>query len=128
MGAETGTRISGVANVAVPVADTDRAVEFYTGALGFEVRVDAPFGDGLRWVEVAPAGAITTIALAPPGEVRPGVDSGIRLLTADADADHAALSAAGVDVDPEVMRWPGVPPMFGLRDPDGNRLYVVQQM
>ena len=127
MSREMGTLISGIANVAVPVTDTDRAVKFYTGTLGFEVRMDAPFGEGLRWVEVAPAGATTTIALAPPGEVRPGVDSGIRLVTADADADHAALVAAGVDVDPEVMRWPGVPPMFGLRDPDGNRLYVVQQ-
>ena len=31
------------------------------------------------------------------------------------------------DVDDEVMRWPGVPPMFGVRDPEGNRLYVVER-
>jgi lactoylglutathione lyase len=55
-----------------------------------------------------------------------GVDTGVRLSVADAAATHAALSAAGVDVDGEVMRWPGVPPMFSFRDPDGNTLYVVE--
>ena len=43
------------------------------------------------------------------------------------DADHAALKAAGVDVDEEVARWGGpIPPMFWLRDPDGNSLIVVE--
>jgi len=45
----------------------------------------------------------------------------------DVDADHAALKAAGIDVDDEVTRFGGsVPPMFWLRDPDGNSLIVVQ--
>jgi len=56
----------------------------------------------------------------------PGLDTGIRLATGGAEADHADLLAAGVDVDPEIMRWPGVPPMFTLRDPDGNRLVIVE--
>jgi predicted enzyme related to lactoylglutathione lyase len=121
------SRITGVGTVAVPVTDHDRAIDFYVGTLGFEKRLDAAFGAGQRWVEVAPPGAATTIALAPPGSVRPGVDTGIRLSTADADADHAGLRERGVDADPEVMRWPGVPPMFSFRDPDGNTLYVVGQ-
>jgi predicted enzyme related to lactoylglutathione lyase len=124
----TEVRITKVANVAVPVSDHDRALEFYVGTLGFEKRMDAEFGPGQRWVEVAPSGATTTVALAPPGDVSIGVDTGIRLSTPDAASDHAALLQAGADVDPEVMNWPGVPPMFGLRDPDGNRLYVVQTM
>ena len=122
------TTVSKVGTVAVPVTDVDRALEFYVGTLGFEKRVDARFGDGLRWVEVAPAGAATTVALAPVGADFPaGTDTGIRLTSADADADHTALRGAGADVDDEVLRWPGVPPMFSLRDPDGNRLYLVQQ-
>ena len=122
------TNISQVGAVAVPVTDVDRALEFYVGTLGFETRVDAPFGDGLRWVEVAPAGSATTVALAPVGpELPAGTDTGIRLTSADADADHAILRGAGAHVDDEVLRWPGVPPMFSLRDPDGNRLYVVQR-
>jgi len=47
----------------------------------------------------------------------------------DAGADHAELTARGVDADAEVMRMGGpVPPMFSFRDPDGNRLVVVEQM
>ena len=118
--------IRSMANVAVPVADHERSLAFYVGVLGFEVRRDAPFGQGLRWVEVAPEGAATTIALAPPGETRPGVDSGIRLATADCAADHRRLREQGIDVS-ELMAWPGVPPMFSLCDPDGNTLYVVEQ-
>jgi hypothetical protein len=43
-----------------------------------------------------------------------------------AAADHAALLAAEVDADPQILCFPGVPPMFTFRDPDGNRLYVVE--
>lgn len=120
------TGITQVRTVTVPVENPDRALEFYVGTLGMEVRVDAEFNEGQRWIEVAPAGAETTISLAPPGDVPAGRDSGIRLATQDAGVDHASLLERGVDVDPEVMRWPGVPPMFSLRDPDGNTLYVVQ--
>lgn len=125
---QTSTRITDVATVGVPVSDQDRALAFYVGTLGFETRRDAVFGAGMRWIEVAPPGATTTIAILPPGGGQPtGVDTGIRLTTEDAAADHADLRAAGVDTDPEVMRWPGVPPMFSLRDPDGNTFYLVER-
>jgi len=124
----TGAVVTGVANIGIPVADHDRAIAFYVEQLGFEVRRDATFGGGMRWVEVAPPGAATTIALAPsPSGKSTGVDTGVRLSVADADAIHAVLSAAGVDLDVEVMRWPGVPPMFSFRDPDGNTLYLVEE-
>jgi predicted enzyme related to lactoylglutathione lyase len=125
---ETKTRITAVGTVGVPTTDQDRALDFYVGTLGFENRRDATFGNGLRWIEVAPAGAASTIALAPAPPGSPvGVDTGIRLSTTDAEADHAHLLANGVDVDAEIMRWGGpVPPMFTFRDPDGNTLYVVE--
>jgi catechol 2,3-dioxygenase-like lactoylglutathione lyase family enzyme len=122
------TAITGIGTVAVPAADQERSLAFYTDILGFEKVRDVPFGDDQRWIEVAPRGAATTIAIAPPGTSPVGVDTGIRLTTDDAEGDHAALLAHGVDVDAEIRRWPGVPPMFTLRDPDGNRLYVVQRM
>jgi len=115
--------------VCVTVADTDRAIDFYVGTLGFEKVVDIDMGEGMRWVEVAVSGTPTTIALAPPpqGAEAGGVQTGICLDTSDVDADHAALKAAGAAVDEEVTRWGGpVPPMFWLRDPDGNSLIVVQ--
>ena len=124
---EQATRITELATVAVPVTDQDRALEFYVGTLGFEVRLDAEFGGGQRWIEVAPPGGATTLALPPLGDVPTGVDTGIRLTTESAADDHAALLAKGVDVDPEILQWPGVPPMFSLRDPDGNRLYLVER-
>src|SRR4051794_30675164 len=121
--------VTQVGRVCVTVADTDRAIDFYVETLGFEKVVDEPMGEGMRWVEVSVAGAPTTIALAPPpqGQEAGGSQTGICLDTSDVDADHAALKSAGVDVDDEVSRFGGpVPPMFWLRDPDGNSLIVVQ--
>jgi catechol 2,3-dioxygenase-like lactoylglutathione lyase family enzyme len=115
------TRITGVGTVAVPVTDQDRALDFYVGQLGFETRRDVPFGDG-RWIEVAPPGAATTIALVPAG-----IPAGIRLTTEDAGADHADLRSGGVGTDPEVMHLPEAPAMFALRDPDGNTLILVEE-
>jgi catechol 2,3-dioxygenase-like lactoylglutathione lyase family enzyme len=121
--------ISKVGRVCVTIADTDRALDFYVGTLGFEKVVDEPMGPDMRWVEVQVGGAETTIALAPPpqGQEAGGSQTGICLDTSDVDAAHEALKAAGADVDDEVSRFGGpVPPMFWLRDPDGNSLIVVQ--
>jgi catechol 2,3-dioxygenase-like lactoylglutathione lyase family enzyme len=121
--------ISKVGRVCVTTADTDRAIGFYVGTLGFEKVVDEPMGPDMRWVEVAIPGAETTIALAPPppGQPAGGSQTGICLDTSDVDGAHAALRDAGADVDAEVSRYGGpVPPMFWLRDPDGNSLIVVQ--
>ena len=118
-----------VGRVCVTVADTDRAIEFYVDTLGFEKVVDVPMGPDMRWVEVKPNGRETNIALAPPppGQTPGGQQTGICIDTTDIDADHAALKAAGVDVDDEVSRFGGpVPPMFWFRDPDGNSLLIVE--
>jgi catechol 2,3-dioxygenase-like lactoylglutathione lyase family enzyme len=120
-----------VGRVCVTVADTDRALDFYVNTLGFEKVVDLPMGDAGRWVEVALQGTPTTIALAPPppGTEAGGSQTGIILDTSDVDADHAALRTSGADVDDEVSRYGGpVPPMFWLRDPDGNSLIIVQPL
>ena len=129
--ADTGsaTRISHVGTVMVPVTDQDKAIDFYVNTLGFELVGDTPFGNGDRWVEVAPAGADTTIALAPPPPGKPvgNMETGIALHTDDIDAIHADLKAAGVDVDAEVSRMGDpVPPLLWFRDPDGNTLMVVE--
>ena len=115
----------GILNVAIPVTDHDRAIGFYTDMLGFEVRFEATFGPGLRWVEVAPAGAQTVLALAP-AQGGAGVDTGVRLTTTDAAAAHERLRSLGVAVD-DILTMPGVPPMFVFRDLDGNRLYAVEE-
>ena len=125
----TKTNITHVGTVIVPVSDQDQALEFYVDKLGFEQRADVPFGKGDRWLEVAPPGAATTVALIPPREGEPtGIDTHVAFTTADVDADHASLRDRGVEVDEEVMRMGDpVPPMFFFRDLDGNRFLIVQQ-
>jgi predicted enzyme related to lactoylglutathione lyase len=125
----TKTRVNKINTIVVPVSDRERAIEFYVERLGLEKRIDVPFGNGERWVEVAPADAETTIALAPPppGTSTGNRETGIGLQTDDIDAYHAELKANGVDVDPEISRMGDpVPPLFWLRDPEGNTLMVVQ--
>lgn len=125
----SGINVAQVATVMVPVADQDRAIEFYVEKLGFEKRTDVPFGDGNRWVEVAPVGAATTVALVQPMEGQEvGIEARVAFESTDIEADHAALRGRGVDVDAEVMRMGGpVPPMFFFRDQDGNRLLIVER-
>jgi catechol 2,3-dioxygenase-like lactoylglutathione lyase family enzyme len=126
---KTATRISKLGVVVIPVIDQDRAIEFYVDTLGFEKRADVPFGNGYRWVEVAPPGAVTTIAICPPppGKSAGNVETGIGLHTDDIDAVHADLKDRGVDVDAEISRMGDpVPPLFWLRDPEGNTLMVVE--
>lgn len=123
----SATSFRGVGTICVPTRNQDELLAFYTEQLGMELRVRMPMAPGVDWVEVAPPGAATTIALAPPPpnvEVG-GIQTGIILQADDVDAAHAALVAAGIDVDPEVTRMGDpVPPMFWLRDPDGNVLMV----
>jgi len=117
--------ISGLHTVGIPVTDQNAALAFYE-ALGFETRLDVPMGEGVRWIEVAPPGAPVSLALEPAHAERPaGVETGIRFAAGDADAANAAMRSRGVDAD-DVLRWPGVPPLFAFRDQDGNGLEIVE--
>jgi len=83
-------------------------------------------GDGGRWLQVAPPlGRVPIALVASVGDTPTGIDTGITLATRDAEADHASLARAGVDVD-ELLRWPGVPVMFAFRDHDGNQLKIME--
>ena len=87
--------------------------------------MDAEFAPGQRWIEVAPTGAPASIALVQSRPENPaGIDTGIRLSTTDAVGDHEALRAKGVDVEELI---PEPVPMFVIRDPDANTLYVVER-
>ena len=82
--------------VSVPVSDQERAKRFYVETLGFEVRTDAPFAPGMRWVEVAPpdAGAsltlVTWLESMPPGSLQ-----GLVVSTDDVHATYRAGGAWG---------------------------------
>jgi lactoylglutathione lyase len=123
------TSITDVRTVGIPVTDQDQALAFYVDRLGFEKRLDAPISPTVRWIEVAPPGAATSIALTGNDDdagLAAGIDTGIRFTVPDAEAEHAAMRDHGVTVS-EVIRWEGVPAMYAVDDPDGNRFYVVEE-
>jgi lactoylglutathione lyase len=121
------TTITDVRTVGIGVRDQEAAVSFYVDTLGFEKRFDAQISPEMRWIEVAPGGATTSLALShtqkPTGVT---TDTGIRYVVPDVDAEYAAMRQSGVDVS-EVIRWEGVPPMYSFDDPDGNRFYIVEE-
>lgn len=113
--------------VSVPVSDQDRAKHFYVEQLGFELTKDGPFkmaGQHLRWVEVAPKGARTALALTTWwSDLAPL--AGMSIFSTDIDADYNILTSRGVIFD-------GPPrTSLGMRialfsDPDGNRWHLTQ--
>jgi catechol 2,3-dioxygenase-like lactoylglutathione lyase family enzyme len=127
-------QITQAANVVVPVSDIERALAFYTGTLGFEVRQDFTYETGERWLEVVPPGAETALNLARSDEA--GIETRVILVTQDLDADRRELEAEGVETSPnltpgEVVVWGGTPlagrpPMFFFEDPDGNEFLLVE--
>jgi lactoylglutathione lyase len=119
--------IVGIGTVGIPVDDQDRALAFYRDVLGFAVMVDTPLPQtASRWIMLAPPGSAVSIALvAATDDVPAGVETGVRFASADAAATHGALSARGADVG-ALLEWPGVPPMFAVRDTEGNRFEVIE--
>ena len=120
------TTITTIRTVAIPAADQDRTIAFFVEQLGFEQRMDAELTEGFRWVEVAAPASDVSVSIVSASERYPtGVDTGIRFVTTDAEAEHASMKEQGVDVD-DILRWPGVPPMFSFRDIDGNVFYLAE--
>ena len=124
----SATTVSNLGVAMFTVADQDAALAFYTDKLGYEVRSDERFGANgeARWLEVAPPGSTARLALNPPMAGEPGGGS-IGVETPDLQAEYARLRAIdGVVIEDGMMNEPGVPPMFSVRDPDGNSIWVVQ--
>lgn len=115
--------ITDVYCVSVPVSDQEGALAFFVDKCGFEIRRDAPMGDG-RWVTVAARGGSVEVALQADAD-SVGSDTGIRFATHDAGGAHEHLARLGVEVK-ELLRWPGVPLMFQFADPDGNIYTVIE--
>jgi Lactoylglutathione lyase and related lyases len=87
------------------VDDYDRAIAWFTGALGFGLRQDQDLGNGKRWVVLAPMapgrGLLLARASTAEQQARIGDQTGGRvgffLHTDDFARDHAAMLAAGVE-------------------------------
>lgn len=115
-----------VSVVPIPVSDQDRARDFYVGTLGFTVTVDAPFGDGERWLMVRPSAGGAELALTNsyPG-FRPGTLAGLMFEVVDVESVHAALSERGIDLGDGIVTVPWGR-FVRVNDPDGNGLILQQ--
>lgn len=105
--------------VAVPVTDTDRAVDFYVNKVGFHLDHDHTVNADLRFVQLTPPGSACSIAMgkgvvdSAPGSVR-----GLQLVVADIEEARRHLVERGVEVG-EVQEFPWGRFVF-FSDPDGN--------
>jgi predicted enzyme related to lactoylglutathione lyase len=123
-----------ISTVCIFVSDQDRAKQFYTEVLGFELRQDAPLYPGAanRWVAVAPSGAVTQAILYLPDENWEhyrqvvGQSQAVTFNVTDMQALHADLTAKGVTFlqEPDVQPW-GTSAI--IADSEGNRLILVEQ-
>jgi catechol 2,3-dioxygenase-like lactoylglutathione lyase family enzyme len=105
--------------VFLPVADVDKAIDFYVNKIGFNLDHDHQVSPEMRFVQLTPEGSACSISIGTgllDGELPPV--KGLQLVVADARAAHAELSARGVAVsDVDVQPW-GTFVRFS--DPDGN--------
>jgi catechol 2,3-dioxygenase-like lactoylglutathione lyase family enzyme len=126
--------------VLLPVADVDRAKDFYVGKAGFNLDVDHQASDEFRVVQLTPPGSACSITIgkgitdATPGSVR-----GLHLVVSDIEAARAELVERGVGVS-QIRhfvsgKWePGPDPehrnynsFADFCDPDGNT-WVLQEV
>jgi catechol 2,3-dioxygenase-like lactoylglutathione lyase family enzyme len=133
--------ITGISIVSVWVLDQDSAKDFYAGKLNFTVTNDIKLDNGMRWLTVRPPGsesqelllmdplhsmldeetAQQVRALVAKGALSPGV-----MATSDCKADHALLSARGVEFTQEPAERPyGVEAL--MRDDSGNWFSFTQR-
>lgn len=123
---------SRIPQFALIVPDYDAAIAFFTG-IGFDLRADTDMGGGKRWVLVAPPLGDTAILLARAADAGQAAAIGrqgggrvwLFLETADFDADHRALLAAGA-VFEEPPRDEAYGRVAVWRDPWGNRWDLIQ--
>src|SRR5882757_1195020 len=87
--------------ISIPVADQNRALDFYTEKLGFTIITDQPFNEKQRWIELRIPKAETRVVLFTPEgqENRVGTFSGISFSCADIGKTYAEYTARGVAFD-----------------------------
>jgi catechol 2,3-dioxygenase-like lactoylglutathione lyase family enzyme len=126
--------------VVIPVSDVDRAKEFYTDKLGFNLDVDHRASEAFRVVQLTPPGSACSITIGTGvTQVAPGTYQGLHLVVNDIEAAHKLLVERGVEVSepfhfgPE-GQTPGLHPeradygtYLSFSDPDGNG-WLVQEV
>ncbi len=116
--------------VPIPVADVDRAKQFYIERLGFIEDVDVRPMDRVRVVQLTPPGSACSIGMGTGlpayDEMQPGAIKTLHLVVADIEQARSELVGRGVQVSP-VQDVGGGVKYAGFSDPDGNTL-TLQEM
>jgi catechol 2,3-dioxygenase-like lactoylglutathione lyase family enzyme len=112
--------------VALPVSDVDRAKDFYTDKVGFNLDHDHEVSDEVRFVQLTPPGSACSIAVGKGiSDAEPGSARGLQLVVADIQEAHSHLAGRGVEVsDVQDFPWGS---FVSFSDPDGNG-WAVQQL
>ena len=111
--------------VSIPVADQNRALDFYTDKLGFTIITDQPFDEKQRWIELRVPKAETRVVLFTPegDEKRIGSFMNMSYACDDIDKTYTELKKRGVEFEgpPQKQPW-GTYAMF--KDSEGNRFVL----
>jgi predicted enzyme related to lactoylglutathione lyase len=111
--------------VSIPVADQNRALNFYTEKLGFTIITDQPFDEKQRWIELRVPKAETRVVLftAEGDEKRVGTFMNMSYSSDDVQETYKALKERGVEFEgpPQEQPW-GTYAIF--KDSEGNRFVV----
>jgi len=123
--------ISRVSKIVVPVADQQAALDFWTGAMGFEVVRDDRYGDE-RWIEVRPPEQDLLLVLSPRRPDEPRRAAPERLPHSDLFFDCADIEQTYAELSAREVRFP-LPPSrqhFGwwalFEDNEGTRYALGQ--
>ena len=110
----------GVGYVNVFVSDYDRAVKFYTEALGLSLNS----GDEAFGYASFDAGAISFAIAKTDDTALVGRHTGVGFIVEDIDATYAEMLERGVEFEmpPTKQPWGGTLALF--KDPDGNIYYL----
>ena len=124
---QPSTKGAHLVSVSVPVSDLDRAKEFYLDTLGFELRLDNSWREGMRWIEVVPENSPTSLMLVSWSDtLLPKMYRIIVVSVDDIRVIHEELGAKGVSFElPPTKSLHGTQAMF--RDPDGNALVLWER-
>ena len=117
--------IKAIKFVSIPVRDQDRALEFYTQKLGFEILTDQPMGPGQRWIELGIPRAETRVVLFTPAghEDRVGGVSNVAFVSDNVEKTYQDLAAKGVEFVQPAKKEPwGTSAIF--KDVDGNQFVI----
>ncbi len=134
MAESIATTVQRVSHMNLIISDQDKALAFYTAAVGAEVRGDQVFefeGNSMRWLTIGIPGDDLEIVLMPPvpgpdGNVPTVGDNNMTVFSvSDCAVATEAWRAAGgkVESEPEALPW-GLSSV--VRDPDGNPFNLVQ--